>query len=76
MAIPLSGNNICEMRQNWWGQTSLYFTMGIIRLILPCLGCWEGWEERNRRVSEGTCFNLHRITSHVDSLLKNLHIFS
>jgi hypothetical protein len=58
MAIALSGNNICEMLQSWWTQTSIYNARGMIRLMLPCLVCWEVWEERNRRVSEGTGFNL------------------
>ncbi|XP_061959259.1 NAD(H) kinase 1-like isoform X1 [Populus nigra] len=47
------GNNICEMLQSWWTQTSIYNARGMIRLMLPCLVCWEVWEERNRRVSEG-----------------------
>ncbi|KAB5540964.1 hypothetical protein DKX38_013938 [Salix brachista] len=56
MVIALSGNNICEMLQSWWTQTSIYKARGMIRLMLPCLVCWEDWEDR--RVSEGTGFNL------------------
>ncbi|XP_024464593.1 NAD(H) kinase 1 isoform X1 [Populus trichocarpa] len=52
--LERKGNNICEMLQSWWTQTSIYNARGMIRLMLPCLVCWEVWEERNRRVSEGT----------------------
>ncbi|KAH8498976.1 hypothetical protein Peur_074126 [Populus x canadensis] len=51
--LERKGNNICEMLQSWWTQTSIYNARGMIRLMLPCLVCWEVWEERNRRVSEG-----------------------
>ncbi|RVW18245.1 hypothetical protein CK203_109317 [Vitis vinifera] len=49
MGIPISGDGISTKLQSWWTQASPDNAMGIIKLILPCILCWEIWKEQNRR---------------------------
>lgn len=37
-------------------QTSVNNGMGLIRLVLPCLLCWEIWKEQDRRLYEEQSF--------------------
>ena len=68
MGIPISGDGICKELRSWWTQASPHNAMGIIKLILPCLLCWENWREQNRR---GTFFNL-RSLGHADASIIEL----
>ncbi|XP_021616394.1 probable NAD kinase 1 isoform X4 [Manihot esculenta] len=52
LRLQRKGYNICEMLRSWWTQTSLCNANALIRLMLPCVVCWEVWKEWNRRVFE------------------------
>ncbi|KAA8549782.1 hypothetical protein F0562_001466 [Nyssa sinensis] len=50
------GNELWAKLQNWWTRASPDNAVGIIRLFLPCLVCWEIWKERNEQGSEALSF--------------------
>ncbi|XP_034687558.1 NAD(H) kinase 1 isoform X3 [Vitis riparia] len=49
LQLERKGDGICTKLQSWWTQASPDNAMGIIKLILPCILCWEIWKEQNRR---------------------------
>ncbi|CAL5404410.1 unnamed protein product [Camellia sinensis] len=57
VGIQIPGNKICAKLQNCWARASPDNAMGIIRLFLQCLVCWDIWKEQSGGVSEGTCSN-------------------
>lgn len=63
VGIPLSGYNFYEKLQSWWPRSSLCNAMGTIGFMLPCLLCLDICKERDRKISEGTCFVLKQIKS-------------
>ncbi|THG05270.1 hypothetical protein TEA_011224 [Camellia sinensis var. sinensis] len=50
--ICATGNKICAKLQNCWARASPDNAMGIIRLFLQCLVCWDIWKEQSGGVSE------------------------
>ncbi|KAH9741395.1 NAD(H) kinase 1 [Citrus sinensis] len=56
LRLENKGNGICEKLRSWWMQTSVNNGMGLIRLVLPCLLCWEIWKEQDRRLYEEQSF--------------------
>ncbi|KAL9455145.1 hypothetical protein AB3S75_010536 [Citrus x aurantiifolia] len=56
LRLENKGNGICEKLRSWWMQTSVKNGMGLIRLVLPCLLCWEIWKEQDRRLYEEQSF--------------------
>ncbi|XP_059625040.1 NAD(H) kinase 1 isoform X1 [Cornus florida] len=50
--ISIPGNEIRANHRSWLTEASPDNAVGIIRLFLPCIICWEGWNGRNEQVSE------------------------
>ncbi|CAL5352410.1 unnamed protein product [Camellia sinensis] len=52
LQLEQKGNKICAKLQNCWARASPDNAMGIIRLFLQCLVCWDIWKEQSGGVSE------------------------